>query len=103
VPSGSRNALREAAVRLLGSARVRDDPATLHLHSYDASLERRVPDLVIRPRDRDELRALVRLAYVHGVPFVLRGAGTGYSGGGCPGRRGTSVGDLRLLHRRVRL
>jgi hypothetical protein len=23
--------------------------------------------------------------------------------GGCPGRRGTSVGDLRLLHRRVRL
>ena len=75
------SALREAAVRLLGAERVWGDAVTTRLHSYDASLEQGQPDLVACPHDRDELCALVSLANVHDVPFVLRGAGTGYSGG----------------------
>jgi glycolate oxidase len=83
--------LRQAAVRLVGKERVRSDETTRFLHSYDASLEHGYPDLVASPRDTGELRALVAAAYHHGVPFVMRGAGTGYSGGALPARGGMVI------------
>ena len=83
--------LRQDAVRLLGKERVRSDETTRFLHSYDASLERGYPDLVASPRDTGDLRALVAAAYHRGVPFVMRGAGTGYSGGALPARRGMVI------------
>src|SRR2546430_4605740 len=72
--------LHDEAVLLLGDDRVWDNETTKLLHSYDASLERGRPDLVVAPRDIDDLRALIVATYRCGVPFVMRGAGTGYSG-----------------------
>src|SRR5262249_7368197 len=76
--------LHDEAVLLLGSDRGWNDATTKLLHSYDASLERGRPDLVVAPRDVDDLRALVVATYRCGVPLVMRGAGTGYSGGALP-------------------
>jgi glycolate dehydrogenase FAD-linked subunit len=84
-------AIRAEAVQLLGRDRVRTDDASRLLHSYDASLESGSPDLVVAPRSSDELRALIAAAYRHGVPFVMRGAGTGYSGGALPSHGGMVV------------
>lgn len=84
-------ALRVEAVELLGSEGVRTDHASKMLHSYDASLEAGRPDLVVTPRSSDDLRALVAATYRHGVPFVMRGAGTGYSGGALPAHGGMVV------------
>jgi len=83
--------LYEEVVLLLGEGRVRTDETTTHLHSYDASLEHGRPDLVVNPRDVDDLRALIAATYRCGVPFVMRGAGTGYSGGALPSRGGMVI------------
>jgi len=42
------------------------------------------PGLVVLPQSRDEVVAVVRLAYEAGLPIVPRGSGTGLSGGAMP-------------------
>jgi len=83
--------LEVAARSIVGPGQVRSDPATLDLHSYDASLERGRPDLVVRPRSAAELGQLVAAAHQSAVPHVVRGAGTGYSGGALPAEGGMVV------------
>src|SRR5215218_2332713 len=55
--------LTDKAVLLVGWERVWNDDTTRFLHSYDASLERGHPDLVVAPRDTEELAALIAAAY----------------------------------------
>lgn len=88
--------LFRAAAEIVGRDHAHSDPTAALLHSYDASLERGVPDLVVAPGDTDELRALVVAAHRFGVPVVMRGAGTGYSGGAIPARGGMVVLTRRL-------
>ena len=45
---------------------------------------RRIPDLVLLPRDIRGVQAVMRAAHRHRVPVVARGAGTGLSGGALP-------------------
>ena len=45
---------------------------------------RRSPDVVALPRSVDQVQAVMRLAQLHQVPVVARGAGTGLSGGALP-------------------
>ena len=45
---------------------------------------RRSPDVVALPRTVDQVQAVMRLAQLHQVPVVARGAGTGLSGGALP-------------------
>lgn len=90
-PEADLAALHAAAVEIVGAARVCDDRTTARLHSYDASMEHGRPDLVVAPTDRVQLRALVAAATRHGVPYLARGAGTGYSGGALPARGGMVI------------
>ena len=83
--------LYDDAIEIVGKDHVRADNTTNLLHSYDASLEYGRPDLVVAPHDTDELRAVIAAAYRHRVPFVMRGAGTGYSGGALPARGGMVI------------
>ncbi|WP_246292925.1 FAD-binding and (Fe-S)-binding domain-containing protein [Naumannella cuiyingiana] len=50
------------------------------LYSSDASLYRVTPGAVARPREREQLRALLGAAREHGVPVTSRGAGTSCAG-----------------------
>lgn len=77
----SLEAATEALVGLLGPERVLSGQVDRELHSYDASLERGLPDLVVFPAVVSDLAAVVTTARAHGLPVVMRGAGTGYSGG----------------------
>ncbi|MER8187561.1 FAD-linked oxidase C-terminal domain-containing protein [Kitasatospora sp. NPDC094015] len=83
-PAPGLAAFAAEARELLGAERVLTDPTTLGLHSYDASLDSRRPDAVVVPRSGDDLRELVLAAGRGSVPWVVRGAGTGYSGGALP-------------------
>ena len=71
---------------LVGELRRRDvsdvDDSTLTraLYSSDASLYRVVPQVVVRPRHRDELLAILDTAHETGVPVTMRGAGTSIAG-----------------------
>lgn len=57
---------------------------------------RRVPELVVLPRDTSEAAACMRLLAAARVPIVARGAGTGLSGGATPVEDGVVVGTSRM-------
>ena len=57
---------------------------------------RRVPELVVLPRDTAECAAVMKILSRAGVPVVARGAGTGLSGGASPVEGGVLVGTSRM-------
>ncbi|MGN6392065.1 MAG: FAD-binding oxidoreductase [Gemmatimonadales bacterium] len=75
-------ALIEELGRLVGPRWVRHRRAELKTYAMDGLPTREsFPGVVVMPADSDEVRAVVRLLYLAGIPFVARGAGTGLSGG----------------------
>jgi glycolate oxidase subunit GlcD len=75
-------AMVEALGRIVGPRWVRHRRAELKTYTMDGLPTREsYPGLVVLPGGADEVREIVRLLHVAGVPFVARGAGTGLSGG----------------------
>jgi glycolate oxidase subunit GlcD len=66
---------------IVGKANVSVSRANAELYSYDASLARGNPGVVVFPADSREVARVVRAAHKSGVPFVPRGFGTNLSGG----------------------
>lgn len=56
------------------------DDLTRSLYSTDASIFQVTPAGVVRPRDEEDVQALVRYAHENNVPLSARGAGTGVAG-----------------------
>ena len=54
------------------------------------------PDLVVLPANTQEISAVARLCNEHRVPLVVRGAGTGYTGGAVPTMGGVVLSMERL-------
>ncbi len=69
-----------AELRRRGVADVDDSSLARALYSTDASLYRVVPQVVVRPRDVDEVLAVVDASRATGVPLTSRGAGTSIAG-----------------------
>ena len=79
------SAVRQAFEQALAPADVISDPVQCRAYECDGLTGYRVvPDLVLLPRDAEQVAAAVRVCHEHGVPFVARGAGTGLSGGALP-------------------
>jgi glycolate oxidase len=58
--------------------------------------QRRRPDLVVLPRSPEQVMAVLRACRRHGTPVVVRGAGTGLSGGALPVEGGVLLVLSRL-------
>lgn len=56
--------------------------------SFDGSKLSFLPDAVVRPRSREDVAVVLRLANRHRVPVTVRGAGTSLTGSGSPVRGG---------------
>ncbi|MFQ6392559.1 FAD-binding and (Fe-S)-binding domain-containing protein [Nocardia sp. KC 131] len=69
-----------ALLRNAGISDVFDDTMTRAAYSSDASLYRVTPTLVVRPRDIDEVSAVLAASREHGVPITARGGGTSVAG-----------------------
>ncbi|HET9419664.1 MAG TPA: FAD-binding and (Fe-S)-binding domain-containing protein [Nocardioides sp.] len=69
-----------AELRRRGVTDVDDSTLTRALYSSDASLYRVVPQVVVRPRHRDELDAILDAAREAGSSVTMRGAGTSIAG-----------------------
>src|SRR5437763_16904609 len=69
---------------LLGARYVLHSPYDLMLYEYDASIDRSTPDIVVLPTSTEEVAEIVKIASRYNVSVVLRGAGTGLSGGAIP-------------------
>ncbi|MGH9255120.1 MAG: FAD-binding oxidoreductase, partial [Vicinamibacterales bacterium] len=85
-----------ALIDVVGAEYVRTDTASLKLYGEDALGIGHPPDLVVIPADAREIARIARLCDEHRVPLVVRGAGTGYTGGAVPTHGGVVVSMERL-------
>jgi glycolate oxidase len=90
-------AVRQAFELALSPADVLSDRVQCRAYECDGLTGYRVvPELVLLPRDAEQVAAAVRVCHKHGVPFVARGAGTGLSGGALPVAEGVVISLARL-------
>jgi glycolate oxidase subunit GlcD len=68
----------------------------LALYSYDASLEKAMPDVVVLPNSTEEVSQIMALAYKEKVPILGRGSGTNLTGGTIPSKGGIVVHFSRM-------
>ena len=80
MPARSPEAEVAVALRRAGIADVDASSRRRAEYSSDASLYRVVPDVVVFPREPDEICAIVEVARAQGVPVTARGAGTSIAG-----------------------
>ncbi|MGH9201725.1 MAG: FAD-binding oxidoreductase, partial [Vicinamibacterales bacterium] len=80
----------------VGADHVRRDAASLDAYAADALGKGHPPDLVVIPAGADEVSAVARLCNAHRVPLVVRGAGTGYTGGAVPSAGGVVLSMERM-------
>src|SRR4051794_17364861 len=88
-------AQQEIAARF-GRTGYLDRPEDLKLYEYDGSVDKALPDLVVFPRDTDDVVFLVNWSRLHGVTIVGRGAGTGLSGGAIARAGGVTIAFARM-------
>jgi glycolate oxidase len=86
----------EEVRRVVGPAHVRADAASLDVYGQDALAQGHRPDLVVLPGSTAEIAAIARLCNSHLVPLVVRGAGTGFTGGAVPTHGGIVVSMERF-------
>ena len=90
---------RESIAEAVGPENVHDDEQTRSEYAADALGQGHLPDLVVRPSATPEIARVARLCTEHRIPLVVRGAGTGYTGGAVP----TSGGVVLSLERMNRI
>ena len=71
-------------------------PQNLEAYAADALGIGALPDLVVLPENTEEIATIARLCHEQRVPLVVRGAGTGYTGGAVPTRGGVVLSMERL-------
>lgn len=81
---------------IVGDQFTKRDTTSLELYGTDALNLTRLPDLVVVPGSRDEIAAIVQLCHLHTIPLVVRGGGTGYTGGAVPTHGGILLSLERL-------
>ncbi|HEX8854841.1 MAG TPA: FAD-linked oxidase C-terminal domain-containing protein [Thermoleophilaceae bacterium] len=84
-------------IDLLGEEAVLSEPPAIYGHdaTEHEGLEGK-PDLVVVPRDTEQVRAAVKWCYANDVPIVPRGGGSGFSGGAVPVRGGVVISLERM-------
>ncbi|DAB32966.1 MAG TPA: glycolate oxidase subunit GlcD [Sulfurospirillum sp. UBA11407] len=73
---------------LLGKENVYADKAHLIAYAYDATRNRYEPDLVLFPRDEEDVSKILRYCNEHKIIITPRGAGSGFTGGALPSNGG---------------
>ena len=72
--------------------------AERYTYGFDASIYHVTPDIVVQPRNVEQVSQLVKLANKLKIPIVPRGAGTGLCGGAVP-LKGGMVIDLTRMNK----
>ncbi len=66
---------------IVGAEHVKSDDVSLQTYGVDALGKGHPPDIVVIPASTGEVAAIARLCNAERVPLVVRGAGTGFTGG----------------------
>ena len=81
---------------IAGAENVLTSDMDLELYSYDSSLERARPDVVVLPGNTEEVSKIMALAHQEKIPILGRGSGTNLTGGTVPVRGGIVVHFSRM-------
>src|SRR5689334_2344747 len=81
---------------IVGDEWLRADAASFETYGQDALGIGHAPDLVVLPADTNQIAAIATLCNEQRVPLVVRGAGTGYTGGAVPTSGGVVLSMERL-------
>jgi len=90
-------ALAKELARIVGEDGVLWRDEDLMLYEYDGLSSMRQPDVVVFPRTTAHVVQIAKLAQLHDLPVVARGAGTGLSGGSVATEGGILLGFSRLI------
>jgi glycolate oxidase len=90
------SALLSAFADIVGSDYLHTDLVARERYGIDALQIGHPADAVVVPADTRQIAAITRLCNAHRVPLVVRGAGTGYTGGAVPVRGGVVIAMERL-------
>ena len=78
----------EQLTAIVGAGNVSASTVDRITHSFDATQQQSLPDVVVHPANADEISRIVRLANAENMPLLPRGAGSGFTGGSLPIRGG---------------
>jgi glycolate oxidase len=82
---------------ILGEKFVLIDDETLHNYSHDETEDLHfLPDVVLKPRNAEEISAILKICNRDKIPVTPRGAGTGLSGGALPHLGGVLLSTERM-------
>lgn len=83
--------------QLCGKENVQHSSASKLAYSYDATANfQSLPDLIVSPRNTEEVSGIVKLCQKHEIPIVPRGSGTNLAAGTTP-----TMGGVVLLFRHM--
>jgi glycolate oxidase len=81
---------------IVGDEYLRLDEASLNAYGVDALGKGHPPDVVVIPANTEQIASIARLCNAERVPLVVRGAGTGFTGGAVPTCGGVLLSMERL-------
>jgi len=81
---------------IVGVEHVRTDQACLETYGVDALGKGHPPDVVVLPADTQQVAAIAQVCNEQRVPLVVRGAGTGFTGGAVPTQGGVLLSMERF-------
>ncbi len=86
----------EELTALIGPSHVHVDAPTLAAYGVDALGQGHAADIVVKPATTAEVAGVVGVCHRRRIPLVVRGAGTGYTGGAVPTAGGVVLSMERL-------
>lgn len=81
---------------LLGKDNVLTEPEDQVCYSYDATGYKVLPDIVVFLESASQVSQVLKIANIHKIPVVPRGAGSGFVGGTVPVRAGIVLALSRM-------
>ena len=81
---------------IVGPEYVHSDSDSLRIYGVDALGKGHPPDVVVIPANIEQIASVARLCNTERVPLVVRGAGTGFTGGAVPTCGGVLLSMERL-------
>ena len=88
--------LIERLEEIVGVENVLTSDMDLELYSYDSSLERARPDVVVLPGCTEDVSKVMALAHKEKIPILGRGSGTNLTGGTIPVKGGIVIHFSRM-------
>ncbi len=85
--------------KLIGEENVKSDKAHLLAYSYDATREHFKPELVVFPRNEEDVSKILRYCNENLIPIVPRGAGSGFTGGALPAKGGIVLAVEKYMNK----